>query len=337
MLYSIKIKLMIIKTKDLISFILFAFLFCGCWNPTYQALKELENTTFENAPELITAKRAIKFIETSQLDSLKNMFPTEMANATKESIWEDIMTNGSKAINLYTMPPDSLVKISNTINLNNGSKQIVTKLSFPYYSKEMKSKKTYINLATSEGKLYGLNVGDYPFGMRIVEPKHSEPHLDNHSLSYESIKWFRIWYGSGFEKNDYGDRFGYYAVSGEKKTLKELNIEPELFQLFELINKTKPDSIDFKHLRDEAVGDPEYIYLRFKFDKTPYDKFGEFSIYHHLKDEPGKTESMSKYIIVKHSEKTRYLFLVDKNSKFSELLKKITYKIYDKYFERRWL
>lgn len=325
------------KMKHLLSYIGFTLLLCGCWNPTYQAFRELENTQFENTLELITAKKAISFIESSQLDSLKEMFPSEILKSAKDSDWEDIMVNGRKAIESNNMPPDSLVEISNTININNGVKQIFAKLSFPFIISDVGSQKMYINLITSQGKLYGLNVGEHPFGMRFIEPNHNESHLDQHSVKYESINWFRIWYGSGFEKNDYGDRFGYYAVSGDKQKIDKLKIDRELTEFFYLINSTKPDSIDFKYIEDKSTGNPEYIYLRFKFNNSPYNRFGEFSIYHHLKDEPGKTEPMSKYITIKHSDKTRYLYSVKKNPKMVELLKKITYNRYDKYFERRWM
>ena len=61
-----------------------------------------------------------------------------------------------------------------------------------------------------------------------------------------------------------------------------------------------------------------------------------FSIYYYLSEEPGKSEPMSKYIILKHSKSTRYLLLTSRNQEIVDLLKKITYKKYDKYFETRW-
>lgn len=323
--------------KNILPYIALSLIFCGCWNPLNQAIKDLENAEFNNAYELITAKKAISFIENSELDSLKKMFPYEILKSEKDIEWEDIMINGSKAIESNNMPPDSLVEISNTINVDNGVKQIFAKLSFPFVTNNEDAQKMYINLITSQGKLYGLNVGEHPFGLRIVEPEYKEPHLNQHSVSYEAINWFRLWYGSGFTKNDYGDRYGYYAVSGDKEKMEKLSIQLELTQLFNLINTTTPDSTDFKYIREKSIGDPEYIYLRFKFDNAPYNKFGEFSIYHHLKDEPGKIEPMSKYITVKHSDMTRYLYLVEKNPKMDEILKTITYKRYDKHFERRWM
>ncbi len=181
-----------------------------------------------------------------------------------------------------------------------------------------------------------MTVNEYPFGRRLIEPKHSEPHLEKHSLSYDEIKWFRIWYGSGYQKNQYEDGYGHYAVSGDKTKVDELNIENELSQLFKLINTAKIDSTDFKYLRASHKGDPEYIYLRFKFNNEPYNDFGESSIYYTLSEEPGKTEESSEYIILKHSHKTRYLLKKENNPQMVELLENITYKKYDKYLEKRW-
>ena len=307
----------------------------SCTNPTYKALRQIRNTEFNNEADLLTAKKAIGFIEDSQLDSLKAMFSNKIVAATDDKVWENIIIQGKKAINLSIMPPDSLVKISSTVTLNNGSQQVFTKLSFPYGIQREDTKKKYININTSKGLLFGLFISDYPFGMRIIEPKHSEPHLAKHSLSYNQINWFRIWYGSGYQHNKYGGRYGYYAVSGDKKKLDKLGIEKEMSNLFTLINNAKIDSIDFKYLRDKDIGDPEFIYLRFKFDNDPYKNFGEFSIYYYLSEEPDKQEIMSKYIILKHSNKTRYLLLKDDNPEIVKLLESIAYRKY-KNIEKRW-
>lgn len=297
------------------------------------------NVDFDNTEEIEFAKKAMNVVKEGNKEELKKIIHEDILKRATEQQIDQLMEHGKSLLNSSDLPNDSLIQQSNNVNFHNGKKMEIAQLSFPFTLKSSSNKDSivYMNVGVSDNKILAMNVNEYPFGRRIIEPKNSEPHLEEHSIKYESINWFRIWYGSGFEKNDYGDRFGYYAVSGEKKKIDKLNIQLELSQLFKLINTTKPDSTDFKYLRDESVGDPEYIYLRFKFDNPPYDKYGEFSIYHHLKDEPGKTEPMSKYITVKHSDKTRYLYSIEKNPKMVELLKTIAYKRYDKHFERRWM
>lgn len=297
------------------------------------------NFTFDNTEEIEFAKRAMGIIKESNMEEFKLLIHEDILKRTKEEQLEQLINQGNQLLSIAQLPDDSLIQQSNDINIQNGKRMKVAKLSFPFTLKNSLDKDSivYMNIGVSDNKILGIYVNEYPFGRRIIEPKESEPHLKKHSINYESINWFRIWYGSGFEKNDFGDRFGYYAVSGNQKKLDKLKIQTELSQLFELINTMNPDSIDYNYMRKESLGDPEYIYLRFKFDNDPYDKFGEFTIRHNLKDQPGKPEPMSKYITIKHSNKTRYLLSVEKNPEIVELLKKITYKRYDKYFERRWM
>jgi len=295
--------------------------------------------TFDNSEEIEFAKKAMEVVKAGNKEELKNLIHEEILKRATEQQIDQLIEHGKRLLNSAELPNDSLIQESNNVNFHNGKKIEIAQLSFPFTLRDSENKDSivFLNVGVSDNKILAMNVNQHPFGRRIIEPKHSEPHLEKHSIEYESINWFRIWYGSGFEKNDYGDQFGYYAVSGEKKKMDKLKIQSELTEFFQLINSIKPDSTDFNYLRDESIGKPEYIYLRFKFDNSPYDQFGEFSIYHHLKDEPGKAEPMSKYISVKHSNKTRYLYSVEKNPEMVKLLKEITYKRYDKYFERRWM
>jgi len=294
---------------------------------------------FDNSEEIEIAKKAMQAVKTGNKEELKLLMHDHILRRASEDQIDALMLKSKQLLNLAEQPNDSLIQISNNVNFRNFRKIEQAMLSIPFTLKNSAQKDSivHLNIGVSNNKIVDMHVNPFPYGRRIIEPKHSEPHLTEHSLKYESIKWFRIWYGSGFEKNEYGDKYGYYAVSGNKRKIDKLNIETDLSQLFELINSTKPDSVDFNYMRENSVGDPEYIYLRFKFDNSPYDKFGEFSIYHHLKDEPGKVDPMSKYISVKHSNKTRYLYVVKNNLEMEELLKKISYNKYDKYFENRWM
>lgn len=319
-----------------LSLLLYILFLTSCGNPYYKAAKELENTKFDNDPELKTARKAIGFIESNQLDSLISMFPEKIVEAAPNNVWKEVIAKGQVAISNSDFPADSLVEISNTINMTEGKRQIFSRLSFPFTDRATKDSTKYINIITSEKRLYGLGVDDYPFGIRMVEPKHTEPHLDNHSVDYESIEWFRSWYVSGFKNNEFGDSFGYYAVSGNKEKLDKLGIEPVLSDIFELINSAKTDSTDFNHLEPIRNGASEYIYLRFNLNKEPYNNFGEFTIYYTLEEEPGKPEGFSDFIIVKHSKKTRYLYKKENNPELVQKLKELTYKDYGRHQEKRW-
>jgi len=129
-----------------LTFLLFTITILSCRNPYSKAINELKNTEFQNDSEILTAKKAIGFIEQNQLDSLKSMFPEKIITTATDSIWRDLMGKGQKAISESKFPSDSLVQISNTINILEGRKQTFAKLSFPF-TNEISSTK-FINIIT---------------------------------------------------------------------------------------------------------------------------------------------------------------------------------------------
>lgn len=297
-----------------------------------------KNMKFDNTEEIEFAKKAMQVIKTGNKEELKSLIHSDVIKRAKDEQIDLLIKQGQDLLAAAEIPNDSLIKQSNKVNYSFRKKVEIAELSFPFSLKSSMGEDSivYFNIGVSDNKILMINVYEYPFGRRIIEPKHSEPHLEKHSLSYDAITWLRIWYGSGVQENEYENGYGHYAVSGDKEKIDKLNIENELSQLFELLNTTKADSTDFKYLRDKTNGDPEYIYLRFSLNNEPYNRFGESSIYYYLSEEPGKPEVSSGYIILKHSGKTRYLFKKENNPKMVEVLKKITYKKYDRYYEKRW-
>ena len=287
--------------------------------------------------ELAFAKETLRVMEVGDRADFKALIHPDVLKRARDEQIDRFLTDGRQLLALAPVPADNLIRQSKRVNISANGQMTIAEAAFPFtlQSSTGTDSTVYINLAFSDRKIVGVSVLPYLFGRRLVTPSHSEPHLNRHSLAYNGIFWFRIWYSSGFESNDYGDRFGYYAVSGDAEKLAKLAVEDHLTKLFTLLNTTPPDSTDFQYLREKAVGDPEYLYLRFRFDRPPYDEFDEFSVYHHLKDEPGKPEPQSRYIEVKHSKKTRYLYDVDRHPELVKVLEAIAYGRYDKYFEPR--
>jgi hypothetical protein len=176
--------------------------------------------------------------------------------------------------------------------------------------------------SVSNNEIHRLILNDYPPGLRIIEPKRTEPHLDTIDLNIENLSWFRIWYDDGAKiQKRYGLHKGFYAVSGNYENLGKYGISELLQEIFDQLNSSEFDSLDFKYLENKKIGDPEYIRLRMRFDIAEYKSLGEFEIYCFLDQEEGINEELFDYIIFKHTEKTRYLLLKEKNR---ELLKKIS-------------
>jgi hypothetical protein len=135
-------------------------------------------------------------------------------------------------------------------------------------------------------------------------------------------------------KKRFKNETGFYAVSGDNQKLNEIGVKDKFQKLFNLIYTAEFDSLDFKYLREDEVGDPEWIYLRMKFNNEDYKNLGEFEISYFIKEEQGKKEIMSDYIILKHTDKTRYLIRKDKNQDIIKILTEIAHYDYGDYYER---
>jgi len=280
------------------------------------------------------AKKALRYIETEKTDSLLSLLNSSVRQKVKQEQIDWLIREGKNAIQNSLFPNDTSVLISKSVNLSLTGKKEIEMLSFPFQSKVHRDSVKYFHFTITDNEIHRLLLNDYPPGMRIIEPKHNEPHIENLNLIADNIRWFRIWYEDGSKINKrYGTNTGYYAVSGDKDKLRTIGIQGLIQDIFDLINNAKPDSTDFKYLREEEKGDAEWIYLRLKFDNPEYKNLGEFEIACFLDEEEGKKEIMSDYIIFKHTDKTRYLFLKDKNQKLVDKLRELGQRDYGKHYE----
>lgn len=280
------------------------------------------------------AKKALRYIETEKADSLLSLLNSSVRQKVKKEQIDWLIKEGKSAIQKSTFPNDTSVIISKSVNFSLTGKKEIEMLSFPFQSKTQKDSIKYFHFTIADNEIHRLLLNDYPPGMRIIEPTHNEPHMDKHKLSVTNISWFRIWYDDGSKINKrYGNNTGYYAVSGDKGKLKNIGIEKLFQEIFDLINNATYDSTDFKYLREDEKGDPEWIYLRLKFDNPEYKNLGEFEISCFLDEEEGKREIMSDFIVFKHTDKTRYLFLKDKNQRLVDKLKELGHHDYGKHYE----
>jgi hypothetical protein len=103
-----------------------------------------------------------------------------------------------------------------------------------------------------------------------------------------------------------------------------------------ILNAAKFDSTDFKQMNSHTTGNPEWIYLRFKFKNIEYSNLGEFNIIYCLTEETGISENNFDYIILIHSESTRYFIKKDKYPELMNTLMTIARKDYGNCLERRF-
>lgn len=280
------------------------------------------------------SKKALRLIEQNKTDSLLSLLNSKVRGMLKKDQIDWLMKEGKKVITNSIFPNDTAVLVSQSVNFSITGKKVIEMLSFPFQSKEYKDCVKYFHITVSDNEIHRLLLNNYPPGMRIIEPERTEPHLTTLNLNSENVSWFRIWYDDGSKlSKKYGFHSDFYAVSGDNEKLKTLGISKSFQEIFDLVNKTVPDSLDFKYMREKEVGNPEWIYLRMKFNNAEYKNLGEFEISCFLDEEEGKKEIMSDYIIFKHTDKTRYLFRKDKNVGLLQKLKELGHKDFKDAYE----
>lgn len=283
---------------------------------------------------LILTKKALISIQENNPDSLKILIDRKVLEKTKEEQISWIMKEGQKIVNNYIFPSDTLIQKSQSISYTTSGVYVINTLSLPFQSKIYKDSIKYFHLTIINNKIQNITINNYHPGINIIEPKRTEPHLQKINLQTENIRWFRIWYDDGSTNNKkYGLNTGYYAVSGNNKKLERIGVKSIFQELFDLISKANFDSLDFKYLREDEIGDPELIYLRLKFANDQYKDLGEFEISYYISEEEGKKEELSNYIVIKHTGKTRYILLKDKNPEIIQKLTEIAHHDYRKYYE----
>jgi hypothetical protein len=313
--------------------VLIGLLMTGC-KFSYTEPSEKTTDLGDNSSILI-AKKSLRYIQENKTDSLKGLLNSKVLKMAKPEQIDWLMRKGKIVLNNYEYPNDTSVLKSQKTNYSMGGKQVIEMFSFPFQSKVHKDSVKYFHITIADNEIYRFLLNDYPPGMRIIEPKHSEPHKDKINMQSDNLKWFRIWYDGGvYNKKRFKNETGFYAVSGDNQKLNEIGVKDKFEKLFNLIYTAEFDSLDFKYLREDEVGDPEWIYLRMKFNNEEYKNLGEFEISYFIKEEQGKKEIMSDYIILKHTDKTRYLMRKDKNQDIIKILTEIAHYDYGDYYER---
>lgn len=229
------------------------------------------------------------------------------------------------------------IKIKNENLINLEGIQSIKTFTYPYIFKrpEMEDSTINILISISNLKLFNIAIVDRPLGTIFLEPPKT-PHQDSFSFKLSELSWFRIWYESGTLQNEFGDQYGYYAVKGGKNKLTNCGLLSPFEQMLSILNTAKIDSIDFKQMNSHTTGNPEWIYLRLKFKNMEYSNLGEFNIIYCLTEEPGIPEKNFDYIILIHSESTRYFIKKDKYPELMNILATIARKDYGDCLEYRF-
>lgn len=171
----------------------------------------------------------------------------------------------------------------------------------------------------NEQYYYAVTGGKFSFGSRGDDAKGQiNDYLDPEGENSESMNTVETALDSLISIGS-----AVLSRSDNETLLKDEKVQEMMQDLFDQINKAKIDSIDYMYLDDQEMSNPEDIYLRIDFSNDEYKNMGEFQIKCVLTDEPGTKENSSDYIIVKHSQQTRYLLSKAKNPKLFAALRRL--------------
>ncbi|MCJ7448044.1 MAG: hypothetical protein MUO72_10135 [Bacteroidales bacterium] len=284
---------------------------------------------------LVIAKKALRSIQENKPDSLEILIDSKVLRKTKPEQITWIMQEGQSIIDNYLFPNDTLILKSQSINYTTSGVLVINTLSLPFQHKIYKDSVRYFHFTLINNKIQKILINNYHPGINIIEPKRTEPHLQKIDMQTDNIRWFRIWYdGGSINKNKkYGSNRGYYAVSGNREKLEKIGMKDAFQDIFKLISSANFDSLDYKYRPEDEISNPEWLYLRFKFHNEEYKNLGEFQISYYINEDGGKKEEMSDYIVIKHTEKTRYLLLKDKNPELVQKLIEVAHHDYQKFYE----
>jgi hypothetical protein len=175
--------------------VLIGLLMTGC---KFSYTEPSENTTdLGDNSSILIAKKSLRYIQENKTDSLKGLLNSKVLKMAKSEQIDWLMREGKLVLDNSEYPNDTSILKSQKTNYSMGGKQVIEMFSFPFQSKVHKDSVKYFHITITDNEIYRLLLNDYPPGMRIIEPKHSEPHKDKINMQSDNLKWFRIWYDGG--------------------------------------------------------------------------------------------------------------------------------------------
>lgn len=112
------------------------------------------------------------------------------------------------------------------------------------------------------------------------------------------------------------------AENDNEALLKDEKVEQIIADVFRYVNEAKVDSIDYQYYGYDRKENPENVTLRVCFNNDEYKDLTEFIISCKLSTQTDQ-ENLSDYIILVHSEQTRYLLSKAKNPKLFAALRRL--------------
>ena len=293
-------------------------------------------------PQYDLGMKVLKTIELKDINGFKDYIFPEVLSTIDNDVIIKFINQGSDFIKEHGYPDSDKLLISPSKYNYNGKMVDLFTINFPFPNlvkrTDFPQKSIALTFAPeiTTKQIVGFRTHDYRLTkLTDIDSKDKIPHKSSLDFDDDYITWFRIYYDRGITQNNIGNENGVFAVSGDKRLLKDLNIEQDIQQIFGLLKEAKVDKTDYNNQLTRTNGDAEFIYFRFKLDNSKYPDLDELTIYVLLKEEKGIKEDNREYIIVKHSDINRYFIKAIEHKDLYLKLKEFVIKDYKGNLELR--
>lgn len=276
-------------------------------------------------------------IKTNDFNGLYQSFATSRKSLVDSTGFRVLVEKYFSIINTASYVDTNDIHMNSNTLVNSEGVQIIKTYTYPciFRRHEMNDSTINILISITNQNLYNIRISDHRPGSIFLDPPKT-PHRDSFNFKVSELSWFRLWYESGTVRNEFGDEFGYYAVDGNNQKSIKCGLHDHFEEMLLILNKVEFDSMDFKVMNSNTTGKSEHIYLRMKFENSEYSSLDEFRIIYCLAEEPGVREEYFDYILLLHSESTRYFIKKDKYPELKNVLSSIARKDYGNCIERRF-
>lgn len=273
-------------------------------------------------------------IQQKDYEGFKKLFPSEVLENVDDAVIKTLVDQAAGLVSKYGLPKREMVMINQKISVTTEGQINMLLLDYPFPAP--KEKYSMPDRVISFGfsgifglyELSGFNIKDYAFSDSMMTAQMPKiPFLESFKFEAKDIKWFRIYYSKGASDKKIGNEDGVFAVSGDSKKLKKLNLENQLSEIFTLLKKAEIEKTFYKYgMSLKNNGRPEYIYFRFSFNHPPMKDFDELTIKIVIEEEAGIPED--EYIILSHNQMNRYYISKSQYPELFEKLKALAYLDY---------
>jgi hypothetical protein len=280
--------------------------------------------------EYLICIKALDFIKAKDIEGLKGLIHKgSFKNTTDEKFAKGVNELYDLVVGVENPTMDMVLVMSSTSQYDGQNANIYT-LGFPFLPMSRRDDERGVQLVfmfskeIKKNKIVGWKIRDFqaPLDGRVEDDKKNIPQLDRFDFHSKNIEWLKVIY----KKSESVENF--FTLAGDSATIKKLNIEGKLEEVFTLINNAKIEKKDYNTSSINTVPDLELYILQVDFSNYSLKKYQDFEIALVLTDDYTRKEEYEGYLVVRHNGAFRYFINTNDNPTIVSKLKELTGMIF---------